>query len=510
MSVVNMLYNWQLKLVEKFATRKQFGYFLDMGLGKTPIAIGSAEFTGSTKVLVISVNTKAIESKRVKGSWLWWAEKSNMNYTLHTKKSNVEDFDKDRNEILLINYEALFDRTVRKGIELSDIIKAFIRSTRNHKVTLILDESHRVKNLASKTTKSVNQIQRQLKLYSSRLYTYLLSGTPFTQGYIDLYSQMKLLGYTSTKGHFMDSFCVRGRVPGLLEWQQPIVGYKNVQLLYKTLHKFAVTIKSDDVVDLPEQIFIDHELRVTEHFRFLTLEKVKQNYLLNYLERRKLLDYYELDGLTDKQVNNPFYRNLDYPEYTWFAEVSGVYWMRARQASIGFQGNADNYKWYDKSRLNALRKILKENPENYICFYNYTPELFELYEVFEKEGYLIDVYSGEIKSTYHYEQFEKMTEDEQLGSQKRVIIANYASGSTGKNWQGYNNVIQFSIPLFNHHAQAIKRVHRLGQDKTVFYHRLYQNNWLDKGMFEALEKQIEYDAKMFEADRLVQEMEFNK
>lgn len=508
MSVVNMLYGWQHKLIEKFAKRSEFGYFLDMGLGKTPIAIASAEYTRSTKVLVISINSKAIESAKIKGSWLWWAEHSTIGYTLYNKKVKPEEFKSDSNDILLINYEALFDRSVRRGIELSKTIKAFIKSAKGHRVTLILDESHRVKNLSSKTTKAVNQIKRQLKIHSHRLHTYLLSGTPFTQGYIDLYSQLKLLGYNETKGTFIDKFCIRGRVPGLLEWQQPIVGYKNIQLLYRTLHKYSITIKSDEVEDLPEQIFIDHELPIGIDFKFLTLEKVKQNYLLKYLEKRDLLDEYNLEHRKNILVNNPFHRNLSFPKHDWFAETSGVSWIRARQASIGFQGSAENHKWFDKSRLKSLKKLIKENPENYVCFYNYTPELFELFDVFEKEGYLIDVYSGEIKSLYHYEQFEEMTEDEKVNAQKRVIIANYASGSTGKNWQDYNHVIEFSVPLFGHHSQAIKRVHRIGQNEIVFYHRFYQDNFLDRGMLNALNEQIEYDTKMFEADRKVQEMEF--
>ncbi len=504
MSVLEKLYDWQLRIVDKFANREAFGYFLDMGLGKTPIAIASAEKTMSTKVIVISVNAKATESRDVKYSWLWWASQSNMNYELLDKFSKAKDFDVNKNQLLLINYEAIFKRTQR--LTLHDQIKAFIKSCKGHNVTMILDESHRVKNISSKTTKSIMQIKRRLNLVSKSLHTYLLTGTPFTKGYIDLYSQMKLLGYTSSKSTFVDHFCVKGNVPGLKSWEQPIVGYKNVQMLYRELHKYAVTIKSEEVVDLPDKIFIDHVCSVSEDFIMLTRDRIKQSKLLSYLEHRDLLSHYEIESIKDKDVNNPIYRNLSFPEFDWFADVKGVFWMRSRQISIGFQGDRHNYKWFDKSRLEKLSKFLKDNELNYVCFYNYVPELFELYNIFEKEGYLIDVYSGDIKSLYHYTRFENMTEDERLGSDKRVIIANYASGSTGKNWQLYNHVIQFSIPLFNHYSQSIKRLHRLGQEKTVFYHRFYQDNWLDKGMLKSLDEQITYDVKMFESDKRVHEL----
>jgi hypothetical protein len=499
-----MLYPWQLKIVEKFARKPAFGYFLDMGLGKTPIAMASAEYVNATKVLVISINSKATEKETVKGSWLWWSSHSTLNYDLLDKNSNEDDFDINKNQVLLVNYESLFKRG--SGNELNDKIKKFIESCKNHRTALILDESHRVKNLASKTTKSIKRIKTELGLKSLTLHTYLLSGSPFTQGYIDLYSQLKLLGYNSTKSEFMNRFCVRGRIPGLLEWQQPIVGYKNVQLLYKVLHTFAITIKSDDVIDLPEQIFIEHEIPTSNEFRFLTLEKVKLNYLLNYLEKKNILDAYEPHTLKNIEVNNPLYRNLSYPQTTWFAETIASLWLRARQISIGFQGNAENHEWYNKDRLKQLSEFLKDNTENYICFYNFTPEMFELYEVFDKAGYLIDVYSGELKSLHYYEEYENMTDDERVNAKKRVIIANYASGSTGKNWQQYNHTIEFSVPLYAHHAQALKRNHRIGSEKTVFYHRFYQNNWLDKGMLKALSEQTDYDTKMFESEKRIAEL----
>ncbi len=508
MSLVEKLFPWQKSIVEKFANHESFGYFLDMGLGKTIIGLASGEYVGATKVLVISINSKAEEDENLKGSWLWWAKQSNMNYELLNKKSKPEKFDINKNQILLINYESIFKRNTPS--DMSDKIKTFVNSCKGHKTILILDESHRAKNFSSKTSKSLRKIKAELRIKSSELHTYLLSGTPFTQGYIDLYSQLKLLDYNETKTHFIENYCVRGRVPGLLQWQQPIVGYKNVQNLYKVLHKYAITIKSEEVIDLPEQIFIEHEMPVSEEFNMLTFEKVNLNHLLDYLERKNLLHTYDLQPMKDKKVLNPFYRNLDYPNTTWFAETTGTFWLRARQASIGFQGNNENYKWFDKQRLNYLEKFLKENPENYICFYNYTPELIELYEVFEKEGYLIDIYSGEIKSLYYYDQYEAMNEDERFNAKKRVIIANYASGSTGKNWALYNYTLEFSVPLFAHRSQAVKRNHRIGSEKTVFYHQFYQNNWLDKGMLNALNEQTEYDNKMFDSDRRVAELEFYK
>ena len=39
--------------------------------------------------------------------------------------------------------------------------------------------------------------------------------------------------------------------------------------------------------------------------------------------------------------NNPFYKNIDFPSIKYFCPQIGVFSLRARELSIGFQGNAD-------------------------------------------------------------------------------------------------------------------------------------------------------------------------
>ena len=175
--------------------------------------------------------------------------------------------------------------------------------------------------------------------------------------------------------------------------------------------------------------------------------------------------------------------------------------MRARQLSIGFIGNASKSIWYDKTRINELEKFLRENEDNYLLFYNYTPELCEIFEVCEKLGYNIDVYCGEIKSLTFYERYSKMNPSEKLTNKKNIIIANFASGSTGLNWQEYNKCILFSTPVYKDYAQGHKRIHRVGQtaDKVIYY-CFYQRNWLDMNMRKALIGAIDYNEDMFQAD----------
>ena len=184
----------------------------------------------------------------------------------------------------------------------------------------------------------------------------------------------------------------------------------------------------------------------------------------------------------------------------WLAETAGAFHMRARQMSIGFQGNSEEYVWYDKRRIDALRALLERQPDNYVIFYSYEPEFFELFEACSSLGYSVDVCSGSIKSEYFYQKYQHQSEAERLINKKNVILANFQSGAAGSNWQLYDKCVLFSTPCFGDWQQSIKRVHRLGTKSTVVYHVFCSDDWLDGARLKALKESKDYNDDMFEAD----------
>lgn len=513
MSIYEKLYGFQKNIIDQFKHRYAFGLFTDMGTGKTPMSLALAEVNHCERIIVITLNAKACETVNNEGSWQQWATLYEPALQVYDKHTNAFE---DKPSMLIINYESLFERGKNKTqrVTLKQVIVEYLKTCKDKLAALIIDESHKVKNLQSQQTCAITKIQRELQRISKSHKTYLLTGTPFTTGYIDLYSQLKLLGCELTKGQFIDEFCIRGSVPGLLGWQQPIVGYRNVNTLYNLIHRYAITTKADKVLKLPPQIFTTHVTSASKDFRAYTLERMPLKDIADIADSHKL-DYddvmIESESLrkrlfmaTDKDLkklyNNPFYRNIDYPDSNWLAETSGQCWLRARQLSIGFNGNITSAKWYDDRRLQQLKHFLLTHEDNYVLFYNYTAELLRLFDICSELDYKIDVYCGEVKSLFWYEKYCELTESEKLVEKKRIILANFSSGSTGMNWQAYNHCIIFSCPVFRDYAQGIKRIHRSGQTKTTFYHVFYQDNWLDKGMNDALANAKEYDAKMFESD----------
>lgn len=572
-----MLYDWQKEIVDSLAKKPAFGLWLDCGLGKTVQALALAEKTGAEKILIITPNAKACESITTSGSWQQWATKLGPEWVVRskgdklpvteapvkeeTKKSDdelpAEEKPKKKNRIgkaqvaissaplpkddkfpkafkgmspaektvMIVNYESLFCRgTGSKRPVIKDEILSFINNCYDKQVTLLIDESHYIKDPQSQQTQVLQSIKRELMVVSKYLHIYLLTGTPFTRGFIDVWNQLKFMGCQMTKTEFRDRFCVLGNVRGLLGWQQPIVGYKNIDGLYQLIHQYAITLKSDDVLKLPEQVFVEHVTAPSAWFTILTRQKlrIKRVLELNAIREnvglptltcedlQRFIDVWAqehgepegwvtLDKAIEQNLSlqNPWFRNIDFPDTKFLCDTPGSLWLRARQLSIGFQGNAEEALWYSDERLQAIKRLLEEKPDNYVLFYNYTPEFTELFDICYKLGYNIDVYNGEIKSMLNYERYIGEPESERLVDNKNIIIANFASGSTGMNWQEYSQCIIASLPTYKHWAQGLKRVHRNGSKSTVFYHVFKSSSWLDDGMWEALENKVEYSDEMF-------------
>lgn len=433
--------------------------------------------------------------------------------------------------VWIVNYESLFDhKATGTRPVLKDTVLGFIASCREQNVTLLLDESHYIKDPSSKQTLALQSIKRELMMQSLSFHSYLLTGTPFTRGFIDVFNQLKFLGCQMTKTEFREKFCVLGNVRGLLGWQQPIVGYRNIDALYALMHQYAITLKSNDVIHLPDQIFTDKMIPKNPWFTLLTREKIPVKTMLSLNKTREKLGLptasnTELQIFTsgknplivvdDKWYKNasipsPWFRDIDFPSSKYICDTPGSLWLRARQLSIGFQGNAEDATWYDKSRLDAIKTFLENNPDNYVLFYNYVPEFLELFDICVELGYNVDVYNGEIKSLSNYERYEKLSPDAKTGDTKNIILSNFASGSTGMNWQEYSNCIIASLPTYKHWAQGLKRVHRSGSRETVNYYVFKSDNWLDSGMWQSLMNGEEYSEAMFNKALNEAQPEFQK
>jgi SNF2 family DNA or RNA helicase len=115
---------------------------------------------------------------------------------------------------------------------------------------LILDESQKVKNATAKRSKAAHRLGRVSR------YRVLLSGTPVSKNYLDLYSQLKVLDeriWTDPqKGDVMSWTRFRSRY-GIYGGRSgyELRGYQNVDDLQRRYKPYITTARKRDCLDLP-------------------------------------------------------------------------------------------------------------------------------------------------------------------------------------------------------------------------------------------------------------------
>lgn len=394
------LYPHQEQVLKKTEQYGSAGYFLDMGLGKT--------FVGSEKMKQIgnNVNLVICQKSKVK-DWMehfrtYYPEYKLFDATSHLKadKRSYEygfwtNYGNDTvcPSIIFINYELTWRRP--ELLKLKDF-------------TLLLDESSLIQNLKAKQTKFV------MKLNPANVI--LLSGTPSSGKYENLVSQCQLLGWNISEHTYNSQYVnwttikVSGMNIRTVDKDDP---YKNVERLKRKLSEHgAIFMKTEEVMDLPEQIDIPVLIERSKEYKQFT--------------RDLILD---IDG--DTLVGDT------------------ILTKRLYQRMLCGQ--------YSKGKLQAFTDLINNTNDRLIVFYNFNEELHRLGEICTNEGKFIGIINGERK--------DEITDQD-------VLLVQYQAGSMGLNLQDFGNkIIYFTLPerseLFE---QSKKRIHRIGQNDTCFYY----------------------------------------
>ena len=410
------LFPHQTKSLELTKDYNRCAYYLDMGLGKT--------FVGAEKIIQLGsvINLVVCQKSKIED----WINHFDENYNVTTcdltKKSQLELFlffievpqNLDHPVVAVINYDLIWRRP-----ELKDL-KNF---------TLMLDESSLIANEASKRSRFI------LKLKASNCI--LLSGTPISGKYEQLWSQCRLLGWNINKKDFYARYIITRKIEVMPHVMKDIVvGYKNVDDLKRELRSYgAVFMKTEEVMDLPQQvdqmIYVDP---TPEYKKF-----VKNKYI-------KLKDGTELLGDNSLTFN-----------------------LYARQLC----------GQYSKNKLAAFKDLVESTDDRLIVFYSFTDELHELKLIAAECNRPISVVNGKTKDLSNYEYYDNS-----------ITFVQYQAGAMGLNLQKANKLIYYTLPLGKGSCQlwtqSKKRIHRIGQTKTCFYYYLLSKQSIEIDNLEAL------------------------
>ena len=420
------LYEHQTEALKKTEQFNRCAYYLDMwplGLGKT--------FVGSEKAINLNQDILVICQKSKIQDWknhfIEFYAVGNVIYDL-TNKKKLEQFlnndIKPWKKIGVINYELAWRRTELLQLE---------------HFTLMLDESSLIQNNKAKQSKFI------LKLKPDNVI--LLSGTPVSGKYENLWTQAHLLGWNISEKLYQQHYVnwrtidVGGVPIKIVDKNNP---YKNVERLKNKFREHgAVFMKTEECFELPKQNFID-----------ITVDNSRQ-YMKFKKDKIITVDGDELVG--DTKLNQMLY----------LRQLCGQ---------------------YSKEKLQAFKDLVSSTNDRLIVFYNFNDELTELKKVCDNRP--ISEVNGSVKNLKAYEE-----------ESNSITFIQYQAGAMGLNLQKANMIVYFTLPLMSElFEQSKKRIHRIGQEKHCFYYLLIVKNSIEQNIKEVLEMRKDYTDELFKGD----------
>ena len=463
-------YAHQLTALEKSWDKTEYGYFMEMGTGKSKVLVDNMAMLydkGKINGAVI------VAPKGVYRNWfsqeipnhlashiqpkmvLWTA------LTSKTKDKEYQTLFETGHDlhILIINVEAL---STKKGL---DFAAKFMRC---HKTMLAIDESTTIKNPSAKRTKSI------LSLGKEATYRRILTGSPVTKSPLDLYTQCGflnsyLLGYDSF-------YAFRNRYANMIDRNfggrrvQLIGSYKRLDELADKLKGFSYRVLKDDCLDLPDKVYIRREVDLTD----------EQSKAYSTMKSAALA------LLKGKMATAPHVLTQ---------------MMRLHQITCGHLKNDDGSITEVKSnRIKALLEVLDEVEGKVIIWANYVYDIENIVKVITDEfgADSIVQYYGAISSEQRQENIEKFQDP---NSKARFFIGNPQTGGYGITLTCANTVVYYSNGYdLEKRLQSEDRAHRIGQTKSVTYVDFIAPKTVDEKIVKALRKKMNIANEIMDED----------
>lgn len=273
------------------AEREYFGLFAEQGTGKTKITIdngawlwGNGKIRGILVLAPSGVHTNWVQKELPEHCPVEYAAASwhsSASRKVRNRLTNLME-DDGRLKILSMNIEAV--RTDRGFRFAEDFMKKF------SPCLMVVDESTIIKNPKALQTRACFLLRQKAA------YRRILTGTPITQGPVDVWAQCQFLSpnalpyksFTAFKRRFVieQLNCPKGGRP-----YTTIVGYQHLEELQQELQKFSLRILKKDCLDLPdkiyERVYVDMDAKqkkaynelTTLSFMSLEMEEAKQGYV---------------------------------------------------------------------------------------------------------------------------------------------------------------------------------------------------------------------------------------
>ena len=428
-----------------------FGLLFEMGCGKTltAIAIMGALYCQHKITRVLVVAPSSVCSVWPHDLAAFAAFPYEVRVLLGEKKQRLEalhsltDYPNTANRLLIavINYEA----THREGIfEALDGYAADL---------IVCDESQRIKNPRAAQSRAVQMLGDRA---ACRL---ILSGTPVQNSVVDLYSQYRFLDpgvFGANFYAFRNRYCQMGGYGG-----HEVVGFQHMDELVRKEHAIALRVTKAECLDLPGQTFVR---------RYVQLEP----------EARRLY----------AQIARASCAELENGEHVT-ASIVLTKLLRLMQLTGGFvqADGGDRPRPAGSAKLDALADILEdyvqEAGQKLVVFARFRPEIAAICQLLEQRG----IRYGHIDGEVPMDQRGAVVEEFQNDPGVKVFVAQIQTAGLGITLHAASAAVFYSLDFnYANYAQALARIHRIGQAQSVTYIHLLAEHTVDEQVLDALER----------------------
>ena len=419
----------------------------EQGLGKTKQVIDIAvakKLQGANRCLIIcgvnglkwnwqnEIKTHSNESGRILGQ----RRRKNGKIYIGSTKDKLEDLkniDTIQDFFLITNVESLRDADISTTI--SEYCKKGIINM------VAIDEIHKCKNPSSQQGKGILKIKADTHI--------AMSGTPLMNTPLDLFIILRWLGYEKHAFYaFKNHYCIMGGYGGY-----DIVGYKNMPELQERVDGIMLRRLKDDVLDLPEKVYIDEFVDMTA--------KQEQIYKEVSADIRANIDKI-------KMANNPL------------AEL-----IRMRQAT-GYTGILSS-TILESAKIDRLEEIVEESVANnrkVVIFSNWTQMTTPIYNKLCKnyKGVIITGETDDVDRQVNVNQFQNNPEC-------KYILGTIGAMGTGLTLTAGTVVVFMDHPWTRAaYDQAVDRCHRIGQSSNLTIYNLLCKNTIDERIWEIVQR----------------------
>ena len=434
---------------------ESFALFMEQGTGKTKVIIDSAAYLfaqGKIDALVVAAPNS------VKTNWVYdelethlpdWVDYHAAYWEAKAKKAEAKSLDdlcepNGKFKILVVNIEGLSTKRA------ADFAVDFCAKRR---CMVVVDESSRIKTPSAKRTRTCNRMAKHA------LYKRILSGTPVTQGPMDLYAQMSfldedILGFTS-----FYAFRNRYAIMGGFEDKQ-IIGYQNLDELQDKIEPYSFRVLKQDCLDLPEKIYQRIEVEHTPEQKraYANMKKRMQTDLADGTISTAKIALTALGKL--QQINSNHTKNDD-------------------DETVIVDPNKN-------PRLDTLVELLEQHGGKAIIWSRYRYDIEAITARLNHEfgkGCAAAFYGG-VDSN---ERMKIRQEFQREESELQFFVGNAAAGGIGLTLTQASLVVYYSNDFsLESRLQSEDRAHRIGQVRNVTYVDMVVPGTIDEKILKAL------------------------